>query len=623
MSSSSFSSPEITPAMGPDIRPDFSYKNSTHDEVLEDLSSRFILNLPDEELASLERISFQVEQAHWFYEDFIREQNSKLPSLTLKKFSAMLFKACPLLHQWSHDHEQAFNTFMQYKTRVPVCGAIMLNETWEKCVLVKGWKASSGWGFPKGKINESEPQTTCAIREVLEETGYNLAGQVNPHDVIEMTIKEQKIAMYIVPDVPEDYPFKTKTRKEISRIDWFKLSDLPTWRRNNASPGKFYLISPFIGPLRSWIASHKPQGLGKKTRIKAASFCPSSPIPEEHDANQESSSQSSSADNGDPQTPSPQYTQSSAHPVVHDDLAQTTDTSIMDPHFARLLSSLTMSGMAKAESKEVQRTIGSKESNTPTPETFPSIGLQPTNREASSLQPSDFPHPPASNMPSLHTQSSQQPTPSSTRVSPSPSSSENRAIPANTTVSPVELPAAPSVRVSRRSSSIADISPYLKKHGPPPTSASHLKQLALLESIVSESTTISRRLDQAEQSLLQSSKRSQHPHSLTPGFTFPPVYNRTNDIYTSGTDGRQSVAGVLRSPASNIVYDDPFKVRPRTSLAAHRPMMPLQLGSLNHSQMMTMINGQTPSIIPSHATPYSSIASPIPYGGVSNSSNAS
>lgn len=44
----------------------------------------------------------------------------------------MLFHACPLLRQWSHDHEQAFNTFMQYKTRVPVCGAIMLNDTWEK-----------------------------------------------------------------------------------------------------------------------------------------------------------------------------------------------------------------------------------------------------------------------------------------------------------------------------------------------------------------------------------------------------------------------------------------------------------------------------------------------------------
>lgn len=52
----------------------------------------------------------------------------------------MLFHACPLLHQWSHDHEQAFTTFMQYKTRVPVCGAIMLNDTWEKvCILPFGW----------------------------------------------------------------------------------------------------------------------------------------------------------------------------------------------------------------------------------------------------------------------------------------------------------------------------------------------------------------------------------------------------------------------------------------------------------------------------------------------------
>lgn len=111
--------------------------------------SRFILNLPDEELASLERICFQVEQAyvatpltpstrlicisrHWFYEDFIREQNPTFPSLPLKKFSAMLFHACPLLHQWSNDHENAFNMFMQYKTRVPVCGAIMLNDSWDK-----------------------------------------------------------------------------------------------------------------------------------------------------------------------------------------------------------------------------------------------------------------------------------------------------------------------------------------------------------------------------------------------------------------------------------------------------------------------------------------------------------
>jgi mRNA-decapping enzyme subunit 2 len=166
-SSSSSSSPEISPAARTEAQQSpFSYKNATHEEVLEDLSSRFILNLPDDELSTLERVSFQVEQAHWFYEDFIREENPNFPSLPLKRFSAMLFEACPVLYQWSHDHEQAFNKFLQYKTRVPVCGAIMLNDSMDKCVLVKGWKSSSGWGFPKGKINETEPRPTCAIREV-------------------------------------------------------------------------------------------------------------------------------------------------------------------------------------------------------------------------------------------------------------------------------------------------------------------------------------------------------------------------------------------------------------------------------------------------------------------------
>lgn len=97
---------------------------------------------------------------------------------------------------------------------------------------MKGWKSSSGWGFPKGKINEDEPKHVCAIREVsleyeapeilltilqvLEETGYNSAGKLKPEDVIELSIKEQRISLFIVPGVEEDFPFETKTRKEIS-----------------------------------------------------------------------------------------------------------------------------------------------------------------------------------------------------------------------------------------------------------------------------------------------------------------------------------------------------------------------------------------------------------------------
>lgn len=166
-SSSSSSSPEISLATFTETQQSrFSYKNASHEEVLEDLSRSTTFGPPLERshflfqpvhsqsprswafytragivssgtsvrpTLSLLFIGFSVHPlSHWFYEDFIREENPKFPSLPLKRFSAMLFEACPVLYQWSHDHEQAFNKFLQYKTRVPVCGAIMLNDAMDK-----------------------------------------------------------------------------------------------------------------------------------------------------------------------------------------------------------------------------------------------------------------------------------------------------------------------------------------------------------------------------------------------------------------------------------------------------------------------------------------------------------
>ena len=38
------------------------------EDALDDVHSRFILNLPANELSSADRIFFQLEQAHWYYE---------------------------------------------------------------------------------------------------------------------------------------------------------------------------------------------------------------------------------------------------------------------------------------------------------------------------------------------------------------------------------------------------------------------------------------------------------------------------------------------------------------------------------------------------------------------------
>lgn len=157
----------------------------------------------------------------------------------------------------------AYSQFIEYKTRVPVCGAILLSEDWTKCLLVKGWGKGASWTFPKGKINQDEPKRDCAVRELREETGFDASEWLpeNSNDYFELTQREQRIRLYVVPGVPSDTPFATQTRREISRIEWFKLSELPTAKKpKTPSPergGKFYMVMPFVMRLRRWIQANK------------------------------------------------------------------------------------------------------------------------------------------------------------------------------------------------------------------------------------------------------------------------------------------------------------------------------------------------------------------------------
>lgn len=245
---------------------------------MDDLCVRFIINLPQEDLSSVPRICFQVEEAQWFYEDFIRPLDPTLPSMTLRTFCLRIFQHCPLLTTFPVGvHIQAFEEFLQYKTRVPVRGAILLNNAMDSVLLVRGWKKGANWSFPRGKINKDEDDLDCAVREVYEETGFDVraAGLVPSNEdakFIEVTMRDQQIRLYVFRNVPTDTHFQPRTRKEISKIQWYKLSDLPAFRKkgnnnnnhhntqasnaNNAN--KFYMVAPFLVPLKKWIVQqHK------------------------------------------------------------------------------------------------------------------------------------------------------------------------------------------------------------------------------------------------------------------------------------------------------------------------------------------------------------------------------
>eukprot|EP01113_Clastostelium_recurvatum_P001313 TRINITY_DN10531_c0_g1_i1.p1 TRINITY_DN10531_c0_g1~~TRINITY_DN10531_c0_g1_i1.p1 ORF type:complete len:534 (+),score=134.40 TRINITY_DN10531_c0_g1_i1:145-1746(+) len=239
-------------------------------DVMDDLSSRFVINVPDEELASWERIFFQVEAAHWFYEDFYREECTYLPSFSLREFARQLFNHCQLLRPYVERLDEMFANFTQYKIRVPVFGAIILNEGLDKCLLVKGWTSKASWGFPKGKVNKDEIETDCAIREVLEETGFDISDRISEHDYIEVTVREQKVRLFIICDVPEDTPFMPRTRKEISKIAWIPINELPTVHNSQAKdippipvpshvrkPNNYYTVVPFVNRIKQWVRDRK------------------------------------------------------------------------------------------------------------------------------------------------------------------------------------------------------------------------------------------------------------------------------------------------------------------------------------------------------------------------------
>lgn len=135
-------------------------------ELLDDLCSRFVLNVPKEDLESFERILFLVEYAHWFYEDNSVEKNPSLKSFTLKEFTTLIFNNCDVLRPYVPHIDDIFKDFTSYKVKVPVTGAIILDESYERCLLVKGWKGTS-WSFPRGKKNKDEEDHKCAIRESL------------------------------------------------------------------------------------------------------------------------------------------------------------------------------------------------------------------------------------------------------------------------------------------------------------------------------------------------------------------------------------------------------------------------------------------------------------------------
>lgn len=273
---------------------------STHHHPF--LFSRFFINLPTEELASFDRVFFQLQEANWFYSgsasntlvhiptdrhgetekrycpcpclrdcdstvvaipqisdffplDFYSDKYPHLPKMDkLKTFCRNFFAHSAPLKPYLARFDDLFSQFRDYVGKVPVCGCVLMTPDLKKCLLVRSWKGNS-WCFPKGKINKDESEIDCAAREVLEEVGFDVSSIISEKDYVQTYIHQKRMRLYIVPGVSEKTVFNTFTRKEIGEIRWFSLNELGTGA--NTQNHKFFTVAPVVSSIHRWVRNQK------------------------------------------------------------------------------------------------------------------------------------------------------------------------------------------------------------------------------------------------------------------------------------------------------------------------------------------------------------------------------
>ncbi|XP_045612052.1 m7GpppN-mRNA hydrolase [Procambarus clarkii] len=231
-------------------------------DLLDDIASRFLLDAPDSELGNPISLCFLTELAYWFYLDEYAEEDDSLNNLKFDPFAQQLLNRVGFKPQ-TGTIEDMLQGFRDFKHRVPTYGGLLLNQDLSQVLLVQGFWHRASWGFPKGKINVDEEPHNCAIREVLEETGYDISPLIDPSGYLETSIGEQFVRLYIIPGVSTTTEFVPRTKGEIKQLKWFPISQLPSHKNDrnfnkvNGSTNMFYMVMPFVKPLREWLANRQ------------------------------------------------------------------------------------------------------------------------------------------------------------------------------------------------------------------------------------------------------------------------------------------------------------------------------------------------------------------------------
>lgn len=183
----------------------------------------------------------------------VEQTNQAAQRLKLHEFSEILFRDIPQSFGLL-KYEAYYQKFQNYQQSIPVYGAILLNGSLTKVLLVTNMNKKY-YNFPKGKVNEGEEGIKCAIREVWEEIGMDVRSLIQENCSIEYSCKKEFKMMYVVVGVNESFQFNPNhnTRNEIGSVTWMQMSDFDRRKEED----KFSLIKHFYQPLKLFIERYK------------------------------------------------------------------------------------------------------------------------------------------------------------------------------------------------------------------------------------------------------------------------------------------------------------------------------------------------------------------------------
>ncbi|KAI0692758.1 hypothetical protein BC835DRAFT_26566 [Cytidiella melzeri] len=336
----------------------------------------------------------------------------------------------------------------------------------------------------------------------------------------------------------------------------------------------------------------------------------------------ESSSQSSQ-ENGDPHTPSPLYSEAIINEPdngIRHEMQKTLNIGNVDPHFAKLLSSLSLS-VFKPPVDDAAESVA-----LPTNGAFQTLQVTPAAKMAESgmrspshsgtarphrhsRTPSATPKTP----PSVTSASHRAPARAGHETSPhsaTPSYAEQSPLAVSTNDSTARNVSSP---ITRRVAAPVDVSPYLTRASTAaPPIHKQLKYISMLEHVVKESERMTPNIER------QLTARGGHlsmegpPTMLGPPLPAPRApYGRAADPSVIYSSPQRLQPGFPHQPLPSfpampsMASNDAFGVRPRTSHTFHSPTTVSARPSLTEDQLYSMMSttGPLPPPMPP-ATPY-------------------